>query len=75
MIELSTLTGACMVALGSSTAGLFTNDDQLAKELTQIGEEINEPLWRLPINQEHRKNMEGKFSDLSNSGKGLKYIF
>jgi leucyl aminopeptidase len=70
MIELSTLTGACMVALGNSTAGLFSNDDHLAKELIQIGQEVNEPLWQLPINEEHRKNMEGKFSDLSNSGKG-----
>lgn len=70
MIELSTLTGACMVALGNETAGLFTNHDDLAKELFDVGEKVKEPLWRLPITKEHRKGMEGKFSDLNNAGKG-----
>jgi leucyl aminopeptidase len=65
-----------MVALGMSTAGLFSNDQKLADTLVEIGNKVNEPLWQLPINNEHRKNMDGKYSDLNNNGKGLFiYIF
>lgn len=70
MIELSTLTGACVVALGNETAGIFSNDDDLVKDLMEAAEKVEEPLWRLPILEEHRKGMEGKYSDLNNAGKG-----
>jgi len=50
MIEFSTLTGACMVALGESTAGLFSNDSELVKQLLSSAEEEHEGLWSLPIN-------------------------
>ena len=69
MIDLATLTGACMVALGGETAGLFTNDDTLSENLVKSSERTFEPIWRLPIMDEHRETMKGKQSDLSNSGK------
>ena len=49
MIDLATLTGACMVALGSETAGLFSNNDEMASSLLKSGTTVFEPLWRLPI--------------------------
>jgi len=75
MIELSTLTGACVVALGNDTAGLFTNSDELSKNLINVSEDVNEPLWSLPIKEEHRKAMKGKFSDLNNAGKGYYFLY
>lgn len=68
MINLATLTGACLVALGHDTAGLFSNSDQLSEELLKSSEATFEPLWRLPINEEHHEAMKGKFSDLNNMG-------
>ena len=68
MINLATLTGACMVALGGDTAGLFSNDDSLSENLVKSGQRTFEPLWRLPIMDEHREAMKGKQSDLNNSG-------
>ncbi len=59
-----------MVALGQDMAGLFTNKDDLAEQLNTISKFTHEPIWRLPITQEHRKAMEGKFSNLNNAGKG-----
>lgn len=58
MIDLATLTGACMVALGSETAGLFSNNDEIASSLLKSGTKVFEPLWRLPITQEHRDAMK-----------------
>jgi len=58
MIDLATLTGACMVALGSETAGLFSNNDEIASSLLKSGTKVFEPLWRLPIAQEHRDAMK-----------------
>ena len=58
MIELSTLTGACMVALGENTAGLFSNDDDLSKSLLDAGENTFEPLWRMPIGEDAHESMK-----------------
>ncbi|EGR31353.1 hypothetical protein IMG5_111970 [Ichthyophthirius multifiliis] len=69
MIELSTLTGACVVALGEEMAGLFSNCDDLSKEFEDLSKVTGELLWRLPIHSSHRKQMKGTFSDLTNSGK------
>lgn len=70
MIEVSTLTGACMVALGEHTGGLFTNNDSLAQELIDISNDVCEPLWRLPVTDEHLEMMKGTSADLCNVGKG-----
>lgn len=59
MIELSTLTGACVVALGEDQAGLFTNSESLNKELMDASNLSGDSLWRLPITDTHRESMKG----------------
>jgi leucyl aminopeptidase len=66
MVELSTLTGACMVALGERTAGLFSNDDQLSDSLYKSGCHMQEPSWKLPILQEIKESLKGTHCDLTN---------
>lgn len=58
MINLATLTGAVMIALGQETGGIFSNDDDLANEILQSGKDTFESLWRLPITDEHRDAMK-----------------
>jgi leucyl aminopeptidase len=67
IVELSTLTGACVVALGHVAAGLFTTDDGLAAELTAAGNQEGERLWRLPLYPEYLEEMKGTHADLRNS--------
>ena len=69
MIDLATLTGACMVALGHETAGLFSMDDEMCSDLLRSSKRTFEPIWRLPINDEHRSVMRREHCDLSNMGK------
>jgi leucyl aminopeptidase len=69
IIELSTLTGACMVALGLEVAGLFTNNEGIAKNILKLSDIVNEPFWRLPLNDDHRDSMKSTVADLTNSGK------
>jgi leucyl aminopeptidase len=72
LIEFSTLTGAVRVALGLSTAGIFSNSDDLVAKLLTAAGSTNERLWRLPIFEEHRNNMKGVNADLNNlGGKGM----
>ncbi|MDX3927258.1 MAG: leucyl aminopeptidase [Shinella sp.] len=68
MINLATLTGAIMVALGSHHAGLFSNDDTLAARLTAAGLATNERLWRMPLGKEYDKMIDSKFADMKNTG-------
>ena len=49
MVDLATLTGAIIVALGQEYAGLFANDDKLAERLVKAGNEIGERVWRMPL--------------------------
>lgn len=58
LIDIATLTGSIMVALGEETAGLFSNDDDMAKKLLESGTKTSEPLWRMPITAEHRKGIK-----------------
>jgi leucyl aminopeptidase len=69
IIDLATLTGACMVALGNKTAGLFTNDEKFSSDLVRASEEVLEPVWHLPINNEHREDIKSSFADMKNAGK------
>jgi leucyl aminopeptidase len=64
MIELSTLTGACMVALGERTAGLFSNNDQLSDSLFKAGAHMQEGNWKMPITPEIRDSLKGTHCDL-----------
>jgi len=68
MVELSTLTGSCMAALGLHAAGLFSPDDDLAGELTAAAAEGGERLWRLPLFPEFLEEMKGPHADLKNAG-------
>lgn len=68
MIDLATLTGAVMVALGSHHAGLFSNDDTLSSRLTAAGLVTNERVWRLPLGKEYDKMIDSKFADMKNTG-------
>jgi leucyl aminopeptidase len=68
MINLATLTGAIMVALGQEYAGLFSNDDKLAERLTKAGEATGERVWRMPLGPEYDKIIDSKFADMKNTG-------
>ncbi len=68
MVNLATLTGAIMVALGQEYAGLFSNDDKLSERLTKAGEATGERLWRMPLGAEYDKIIDSKFADVKNSG-------
>ncbi|ODT79906.1 MAG: leucyl aminopeptidase [Pelagibacterium sp. SCN 64-44] len=67
MINLATLTGAIIVALGHEHAGLFSNNDELASRLLGAGLAVNEKLWRMPLTPAYDKIIESKFADIRNS--------
>src|SRR5712672_270866 len=68
MIDLATLTGAIIVALGQEYAGLFANDDKLADRLVKVGKETDERVWRMPLGPEYDKMIDSKFADMKNTG-------
>ena len=68
IVDIATLTGSCIVALGKHKAGLFGNDDGLIKELQQAAEESGERLWHMPSGEEYAKEMKSKIADLKNVG-------
>ncbi len=68
MVDLATLTGAIMVALGQEYAGLFSNNDELAQRLTEAGEKSGEKVWRMPLGPAYDKQIESKFADIKNTG-------
>ena len=64
MIDLATLTGACMVALGNYTAGLFSNNNRLATRLIAASRNVGEKLWQLPLDNELRQDVESQVADI-----------
>ena len=70
MIDLATLTGAIVVALGHHNAGIFSNDDDLVKKLHQAGEEVGERVWRLPLDEFYDDLINSNIADVRNVGKG-----
>jgi leucyl aminopeptidase len=68
VVDLATLTGAIMVALGSEHAGLFANDDTLAENLTAAGKNAGEPVWRMPLGKGYDKLIKSKIADMKNIG-------
>lgn len=68
LIDYATLTGACVVALGSEAAGLFSNNDELARKLIQSGERVGERLWRLPVWDEYKDLIRSEWADMKNTG-------
>lgn len=68
IIDIATLTGACMVALGGKRAGLFSNDDELSNKLLAAGEFTGEKLWRLPLDDEYQDLIESQLADMKQTG-------
>ncbi len=69
MVDLATLTGAIIVALGSYHAGMFANDDRLAERLTAAGKATGEHLWRMPLGERYDKDINSAIADMKNVGK------
>lgn len=68
MVDLATLTGAIVVALGTDHAGMFSNNDELAERLLAAGIESGEKVWRLPLGPEYDKLIDSQFADMKNTG-------
>ncbi len=68
VIDLATLTGAIIVALGSVHAGLYANDDALSDELTAAGKAVGEPVWRMPLGDAYDKQINSDIADMKNVG-------
>src|ERR1700688_1478852 len=68
MVDLATLTGAIMVALGTEYAGMFSNNDELAERLSKVGLETGERVWRMPLGPEYDKQIDSQFADMKNTG-------
>jgi leucyl aminopeptidase len=68
MVDLATLTGAILVALGTEYAGLFSNNDELAERLTKVGLATGERVWRMPLGPEYDKQIDSQFADMKNTG-------
>ena len=66
MIDLATLTGAIIVALGEEYAGLFSNNDELSNRLFKVGEKVREKVWRLPLHKNYDKLMNSPIADIQN---------
>ncbi len=72
IVDLATLTGAVIIALGSTYAGVMSNDDELAERLSSAGEQTGEIVWRLPLHEEYAELLKGKYGDLDNAPEGRK---
>ena len=68
MVDLATLTGAILVALGVDNAGLFSNDDELSENIFKAGKAVGEPVWRMPLGPEYDKLIDSKFADMKQTG-------
>jgi leucyl aminopeptidase len=68
VIDVATLTGACVIALGSVTSGLFANDDELAEQLLESGDDTGDRAWRMPMFDEYQDLLKSNFADMSNLG-------
>lgn len=70
IVDLATLTGAIIVALGTEFAGLFATDDKLAAKLANAGEKEGERLWRMPLDEAYDKDIDSDIADMKNVGSG-----
>ena len=66
MVDIATLTGACMVALGDKIAGVFSRDDDLAKAIVAAGEKTHERTWRMPLPEDYQELLKSEMADLNN---------
>src|SRR5919107_1349605 len=70
IVDLATLTGSIIVALGSHRAGLFSNDDEWAARVLAASERAGEPMWRMPVSDDYKKRIESPIADFKNYGGG-----
>ncbi|QEY61479.1 leucyl aminopeptidase [Metapseudomonas lalkuanensis] len=68
VIDIATLTGACIVALGSNTSGLMGNNDALVKQILKAGEYADDRAWQLPLFDEYQEQLDSPFADIANIG-------
>jgi leucyl aminopeptidase len=68
VIDIATLTGACVIALGHVASGMFSNDDKLAKELLTAGEQSHDRAWQLPLWEDYQSLLDSNFADMQNIG-------
>ncbi|MCB1854848.1 MAG: leucyl aminopeptidase [Pseudomonadales bacterium] len=68
VIDIATLTGACVVALGAHASGLYANDDKLAEALLAAGTESHDRAWRMPLWDDYQKQLDSNFADIANIG-------
>lgn len=68
IVDLATLTGACVIALGDDIAGLWSTDDAVATQLAQAGEIAGEKLWRMPMEEKYFEGMKSQIADMKNTG-------
>jgi leucyl aminopeptidase len=68
IVDIATLTGACVIALGHVASGLFSNDDKLAQELLDAGEVSGDRVWRMPVWEEYQDQLKSNFADMANIG-------
>lgn len=68
VIDLATLTGACIIALGRVASGLFSHDDKLSAELLRAGEMTGDRAWRMPLFDEYQEQLDSAFADMANIG-------
>ncbi len=68
VVDIATLTGACVIALGAHASGLFSNNDKLANALLASGENTQDRAWRMPIWDEYKKSLDSNFADMANIG-------
>tara|TARA_Y100001968_G_scaffold333507_1_gene396787 strand:+ start:8201 stop:9679 length:1479 start_codon:yes stop_codon:yes gene_type:complete len=68
IVDLATLTGACVIALGDEIAGLWTESDQLAHELTAAANSVGEGIWRMPMQNSYKEGLKSMLADLQNTG-------
>jgi leucyl aminopeptidase len=68
VVDIATLTGACVIALGHHHSGLFTSDDDLAAELREAGRRALDTCWRMPLDEEYDEVLKSNFADMANVG-------
>ncbi len=68
VIDIATLTGACVIGLGHYRSGMMSNNDDLAKDLSETGKRVDDPVWRLPLDEAYQKQLDSNFADMANIG-------
>jgi leucyl aminopeptidase len=68
VVDIATLTGACVIALGHHHSGLFTADDKLAEQLLAASRSALDPAWRMPLDEEYDEGLKSNFADMANIG-------